>query len=60
MFVLSMIFILSHQNLGSLEPREKEFRLKRCISQEEINLSSRQKYGFYLFGKSFFYAKHII
>ena len=42
--------------------QEKEFRLKRFISLEEINLSrQKQNYRFYLFDKSWYFpAKHVI
>ena len=54
--------VSSHQCLGSPVARKKEFRLKRFISLEIINLSrQKQNYGFYLFDKSWYLpAKHVI
>ena len=54
--------ISSHRCLGSPVVRKKEFRLKRFISIEEINLSrQKQNYGFYLLDKSWYLpAKHVI
>ena len=59
---MNMTCVSSHQCLGSLVVRKKEFRLKRFISLEEINLSrQKQNYHFYLFDKSWdFSVKHII
>ena len=54
--------VSSHRCLVSLVVRRKEFRLKRFISLEEINLSGRkQNYRFYLFDKSWdFSVKYVI
>ena len=59
---MSMTCISSHRCLGSPVVRKKEFRLKRFISLEEINLSrQKQNYGFYLCDKSWYFpAKHVI
>ena len=59
---MNMACILSHPCLGSLVVRKKEFRPKKFISLEEINLSrQKQNYRFYLFDKSWnFPAKHVI
>ena len=57
-----MTCVSSHRCLGSPVVRKKEFRLKRSISLEEINLSrQKQNYRFYLFDKSWYFpAKHVI
>ena len=57
-----MACVSSHRCLGSLVVRKKEFRLKRFISLEEINLSrQKQNYRFYLFDKPWnFSVKHVI
>ena len=59
---MNMTCVSSHRCLGSPVVRKKEFRLKRFISLEEINLSSqKQNYRFYLFDKSWYFtAKHVI
>ena len=59
---MNMTCVSSHRCLGSPVVRKKEFRLKRFISLEEINLSrQKQNYRFYLFDKSWYFpAKHVI
>ena len=59
---MNMTCISSHQSLGSLVVRKKEFWLKGFISLEEINLSrQKQDYRYYLFDKSWYFpAKHVI
>ena len=59
---LNMTCVSSHRCLGLPVVRKNEFRLKRFISLEEINLSSqKQNYQFYLFDKSWYFpAKHVI
>ena len=59
---MNMTCVSSHRCLGSPVVRKKEFRLKRSISLEEINLSrQKQNYRFYLFDKSWYFpAKHVI
>ena len=59
---MNMACISSHRFSGLLVVRKKEFRLKRFISLEEINLSRpKQNYCFYLFDKSWnFSDKYVI
>ena len=54
--------VSSHRLLGSLVVRKKEFRLKRFISLEDINLSRQnQNFHFYILNKSWnFSVKHVI
>ena len=62
MFVNAVHVIDVLGDLWSFVVRKKEFRLKRFISQEEINLlRQKQNYRFYVFDKSWNYSvNHVI
>ena len=56
---MNMTCVSSHQCLGSLVVRKKEFRLKGFISLEEIYLSrQKQNYRFYLFDKPWYFSAY--